>query len=60
MRITADLEELCKVICHLCARDADIRYRPETQEYIHDVVTGTTQLHSICWATGLRKKYQNG
>jgi hypothetical protein len=58
MQITAELNDLCRIICPLCAKDADMRYRPETQEYVHDVITGTTVLHSICWATGLRKKYQ--
>jgi hypothetical protein len=58
MQITADFGELCRTVCPLCAKDADMRYRPETQEYVHDVITGTTVLHSICWATGLRKKYQ--
>lgn len=60
MQITADLEELCRAVCSLCAKGVDLRYRPETSEYVHDMVTGVTRLHSICWANGLRKKYQRG
>jgi hypothetical protein len=60
MQITADFDELCRLVCPICNQGGDFRYRSETQEYVHDVVTKNNFAHSICWANGLRKKYQNG
>lgn len=57
MQITADFAELCRIICPSCAAGVEVRYRLETNEYVHDKKTKTTFLHSICWANGLWKKY---
>ncbi len=60
MQITAEFDDLCRVVCPSCARDVPLRFRIDSQEYVHDEKKGTSFAHSICWATGLRKKYQNG
>lgn len=60
MQITEDFDTLCRLVCPLCSQGADLRYRPETIEYVHDVATKIQFSHSICWANGLRKKYNNG
>ena len=60
MQITADFNELCKIVCPHCEKGIAYRYRADSREYVHDQVTGTSHLvHTICWANGLRKKYQN-
>jgi hypothetical protein len=58
MQVNADLEELCRVVCPACRGGVPLRYRTETSEWVHDKSTKTNFSHSICWATGLRKKYQ--
>ena len=60
MQITADFNELCRTICPLCAKGVEVRYRPETNEYVHDNYKGNGFSHSLCLANGLRKKYQHG
>jgi hypothetical protein len=58
MQVIADFGELCRVICPLCDKGVEVRYRPETNEYVHDQRSKTTFSHSLCLANGLWKKYQ--
>lgn len=60
MQITADFDELCKMICPHCREGRGMRFRADSGEWVHDVKTVHTFAHSICWANGLRKKYQDG
>jgi hypothetical protein len=60
MQITEDFDQLCKIVCPSCARGDTLRFRVDSQEWVHDKkINMTTFSHSICWANGLRKKYQN-
>jgi hypothetical protein len=58
MQVTADLQDLCRLVCPHCAKSVDLRYRADSAEYVHDVSNRNTFIHTICWANGLRKKYQ--
>ncbi len=58
MQITADFDELCRTVCPLCAKGTEVRYRPETNEFVHDQRSLTSFAHSLCLANGLRKKYK--
>ena len=59
MLITEDFGELTRIVCPACRRGVEVRYRPETQEYVHDEKTGTSIKHFLCFANGLWKKYQD-
>lgn len=59
MQITADFGDLVRTVCPTCARGVEVRYRPDSHEYVHDEKKGTSFMHSICWANGLWKKYQD-
>ena len=59
MQITADLNDLIRTVCPHCARNVDVRYRPETREYVHDIHKGQSFSHTLCLANGLRLKYQD-
>lgn len=59
MQITADFGELCRVVCPHCAKGVEVRYRPETREFVHDINKGTSFSHTLCLANGLWLKYQD-
>jgi len=59
MQITADFGDLCRTVCPNCAQGVEVRYRPETREYVHDVRRGNSVSHGLCLANGLWKKYQD-
>lgn len=58
MQIQADFGDLVRTVCPHCARGVEVRYRPETTEYVHDINKGLSFSHSLCLANGLRLKYQ--
>ena len=54
-----DVEEICDLICPLCRDKVTLRYRDDTNEWVHDrkEVHGqstTTFYHSYCQATKFR------
>ena len=59
MQIVTEFDDLCRIICPLCAKGVAVRYRPETREYVHDTDSPASKIfaHSLCLANGLRKKY---
>lgn len=59
MQITADFGDLVRIVCPHCARGIEVRYRPETTEYVHDINKGLSFSHSLCLANGLWLKYQD-
>ena len=54
-------------ICPLCKKASDmeqrsekghtLRYRPETQEWVHDFINKSSITHGYCLATPLRKQH---
>lgn len=48
-------EDAFKVACKHCADGVAVRYRPETDEYVHDMRWGILISHTICRANNLRK-----
>ena len=59
MQIVADFGELCRAICPRCAKGVEVRYRPDSGEYVHDERRSNSITHSLCLANGLWKKYQD-
>ena len=59
MQVTAELADLIATTCPHCARGVPVRYRSETQEFVHDIHKGLSFAHSLCLANGLRLKYQD-
>ena len=54
----AELDEIVLLVCPVCRRGNVRRYRPETNEHVHDISGETPGGHSfyqhtICWASGL-------
>lgn len=49
----ADFQLACNEICPHCRNGVALRYRANTQEWVHDGIQGSG--HGICWANGLRK-----
>ncbi len=52
------VEELARMTCPHCKAGSAVRLRNDTNEWVHDAVAnkfgGTSQGHSICWASGIR------
>jgi hypothetical protein len=60
MQITENFDDICQLICPHCAKGMSLRFRTDSGEWVHDEVTKLSyRVHTICWANGLRKKYQN-
>ena len=63
----SELEKACREICSSC-REANkmairgekghtIRWREDTNEFVHDFIKGEQFRHTFCYATALRIKH---
>jgi len=61
MPLTKDeFESACRQTCPMCANGYLVRYREDTQEFVHDWGGKGQFSHQFCLATGLRKMYGAG
>lgn len=52
-----EYREAISAVCPHCRAGQVSRYRPETNEWVHDIAVTTTRggmSHTICWASGFR------
>ena len=50
-----DFDKLATENCPYCKRGNVVRYRTDSDEYVHDSITGASFSHSICLSNGMRK-----
>ncbi len=56
MPVTAEeFDQICKATCPQCASGRAVRFRDDTQEWVHDMTVGSGFSHTFCLATGVRK-----
>jgi hypothetical protein len=55
-----DLEQVCKEICPACAASDPLRYRSDSNEWVHDVHGQKGAFaHKFCLAHNYRVKYRS-
>jgi hypothetical protein len=57
-----EFDQIVKATCPQCASGRAVRFRDDTQEFVHDMTVSTGYSHTFCLATGVRKvlKVDNG
>ena len=50
-----EIDRIISAICPHCAKGNVARFRPETNEFVHDFVQGSSQSHTLCLATHFRQ-----
>lgn len=60
MNTPLTLEETIAIVCPHCKAGKDVRYRSETNEWVHAGVVGGAISHTYCLATHLRNYLNQG
>ena len=54
----AEFHEQCCRLCPLCFNDTQLRYRPETREWVHDSRSQASFSITICRANAFRNEHE--
>ena len=54
-----EFEQECRKLCPLCASGTQLRYRPETREFVHDSRSQASFSITICRANKFRNDHEN-